>query len=543
MFPFDHHYPGTDLHEIDLAYIIEEIKAIRLELKNFADVNKIHYANPLEWSITTQYPAFTIVRDADTNNLYISMQPVPEGVSLDNSEYWQVVGIYSGGSDFLKWVISQNYEPDYRSATQSYAVNTYFWGADNNLYRVTRAVPQGGGFGPSNCHAVTVGDELTELHNTDASLQTQIDNISIDTSDMLPVRSHRKYVILMDSYGVTFTGNTGIRDWLVQYIGLTNSNSWTYPKASARFGPNYPESGDSYINMLRTYNSSIPKNEITDIIVQTAGNDMSETTQSWQDAIDEFVTYCNTEFPNAQVRIAFTLFAFVRSSRQTKYALCNAMKEYIIAHPNVSWIEDVEIADKDYSAYRNTTHPNGTGNSYFAAAIANAVLGETVALQAPHAKRAYFDQSGTTDVTAWDTNNGIQSFQLGSTVYIRLASNVFTLSPLTIAAPSSYGANWATNFTVDLGKIDDNRFFGAPQTTVLFPLPNCAVMFQSLEGHSNQWRYATWAYIYFDDVNNDCHAKVRFYLSNPGGPDIETALTITKLRFENSDHYIPAMYV
>ena len=72
-FPFDHRYPGTDLHEIDLAYIIDEIRNIRLELKNFADINKLHYADPLDWSITTQYPAFTIVRDANTNVLYISM--------------------------------------------------------------------------------------------------------------------------------------------------------------------------------------------------------------------------------------------------------------------------------------------------------------------------------------------------------------------------------------------------------------------------------------------------------------------------------------
>lgn len=544
MFPFDHHYPGTDLHEIDLAYIIEEIKAIRLELKNFADVNKINYANPLEWSITTQYPAFTIVRDADTNNLYISMQPVPEGVSLDNSEYWQVVGIYSGGSDFLKWVISQNYEPDYRSATQSYAVNTYFWGADNNLYRVTRAVPQGGGFGPSNCHAVTVGDELTELHNTDASLQTQIDNISIDTSGMLPVRRNRKYIILMDSYGVNVGGETGINEWLTQYLGLNGDNSWTYPHSSARFGPNYPSNGESYIHMIQDYDSNIPKADITDIIVQTAGNDLSETTASWQNAMTQFINYCKTNFPNAQIRIAYTLFAYVRTSRIKKYTLCQDMKDFVIKTPNISWIENVEVADKDYGNYRDTNHPNSTGMSYFASSIANAILGESVALHAPHAKRCHFTESGTTDVTAWDTNNGIQSFQLYETVYIRFATNEFTISPIVITAPETYGDNWHIDFTVDLGRLDDQRFFGAPQSTVNFNIPNCAVMYQSLDGHSNQWRDVSSAYIYFEDDSADkCHAKLRFYLSNPGGPDIQTNLRITKIRFDNSDHYIPAMYV
>lgn len=542
-FPFDHKYPGTDLHEIDLGYLIEEIKNIRIELKNFADINKIHYANPLEWSITTQYPPFTIVRDANNNNLYISMQPVPEGISLDNGEFWQMIGPYSGESDFLKWVICQNYEPDYTRATQAYAKNTYFWGADNNLYRVTRAVPAGGSFGPSNCTAITIAAELTALHNKDADLQDQINNVSIDTSDMMPVRSHRKYILLCDSYGVTFGNETGIEAWVRRFVGMTSANSWTYPHSSARFGPHYPSEGTSYKNMLMEYNSSIPKEEITDIIIQTAGNDMSETTADWQDAIDDFITYALSQFPNAQIRVAFTLFAYVRQSRQAKYAFCNAMQSYIVEHANISWMAGIEIADKDYSQYRNSTHPNGTGNRWFAEAIANSILGEGPAYHIQSGKRAYFTQSGTNDVTAWDSNGGIVSIYMGQLTAIRFASNVFTLAPITISPPASYGDNWRTSAAIDLGAIDDNRFFGSPQATVIFPMNNTYVMFNSLEGHSNQWRSCDTAYVYFEDVNKECHAFLRFYISNPGGPDTTETLTISKLRFDNSDHVVASMYV
>lgn len=541
-FPFDHRYPGTDLHEIDLAYIIDEIRNIRLELKNFADINKLHYADPLDWSITTQYPAFTIVRDANTNVLYISMQPVPEGVGLDNTAYWQIVGVFAGETGNFREAISAVDEGANTQAAYAHAKGSYFW-LNDDFYKAKVNISVGTAFTSTNCEQVSVGEELKDLHDTDASLQTQINNITFDSDGLMPVRSGRKYIILMDSYGVTIGSDTGIDTWLRGFLGLTNANSWTYPHSSARFGPNYPDIGTSYQNMLAEYSSSIPKDEITDIIVQTAGNDLSETEADWKDAIDDFIAYAMQEFPNAQIRVAFTLFAFVQSSRQSKYTLCETMKKYIIEHPNISWIENVPHADKDYSACRNTTHPNGEGLRVFAAAIANAILGEETALQSPHAKRAYFTQAGTTDVTAWDTNNGIQSFILNNIVYIRTAANTFTISPLTVSVPTSPGANWNKNFSIDLGQIDDNRFFGSPQTTILFPLTNCAVMFNSIDGYNNQWRYASWAYLTFNDVNNECHAILRFYISNPGGPGQDTALTISKVQFGNSDHFVPACYV
>lgn len=541
-FPFDHKYPGTDLHEIDLAYIIDEIKNIRIELKNFADINKLNYADPLDWNIVNQYAAFTIVRDASNNQLYISMQPVPSGILLSNTDYWQIIGVYAGDTGNFRDAICAVDEGNNTAASVAHAKNTYFWLHDD-FYRAKTNITVGTTFTAANCEEVSIADELKALKDTDSSLQNQIDNIEVDTSDRMPVRPGRKYIILMDSYGVTIGSDTGINTWIRAFLGLTNDNSWTYPHSSARFGPNYPESGTSYKNMLMEYNSSIPKEEITDIIIETAGNDLPETETAWKDAIDEFINYAMSEFPNAQIRIGFALFAFVQSSRQAKYALCQSMKQYIIEHPNVSWIEDFEYADKDYSEYRNTTHPSGLGMRYFAGALANAILGETVALQSPHAKRAYFTQSGTEDVTAWDTNNGIQSFILQNIVYIRTASNIFTIAPKTVPVPSSPGGNWNFNINIDLGKIDDNRFFGSPQTTILFPLPNAAVMFASIDGHNNQWRYATWAYLTFNDVNNECHAILRAYISNPGGADQDAALTITKVRFENSDHFVPAQYV
>lgn len=93
---FEHRYPGTDLHEIDLAYILGEIQALKYKLDNFVKENTFHLADPLDWNITSQYSACTIVRYHD-DRLYLSAKPVPAGIQITNTEYWLNLIDCSGG--------------------------------------------------------------------------------------------------------------------------------------------------------------------------------------------------------------------------------------------------------------------------------------------------------------------------------------------------------------------------------------------------------------------------------------------------------------
>ena len=93
---FDHRYPGTDLHEIDLAYILGEIQALKYKLDNYVKENTFHLADPLDWNISSQYSACTIVKYND-NRLYLSAKPVPAGIQITNTEYWLNLIDCSGG--------------------------------------------------------------------------------------------------------------------------------------------------------------------------------------------------------------------------------------------------------------------------------------------------------------------------------------------------------------------------------------------------------------------------------------------------------------
>ena len=104
-FPFFKHYPGTNLHEIDLDYVLRESDAAYQaaeELQTWADEHEANYeelkhvvdslVNHLvdvivPWDSSIEYPIYSIVEYQGTN--YIAVQDVPVGAMITNTEYWQ----------------------------------------------------------------------------------------------------------------------------------------------------------------------------------------------------------------------------------------------------------------------------------------------------------------------------------------------------------------------------------------------------------------------------------------------------------------------
>ena len=88
---FSNKYPYTDFHELNLDWIINQLKEMSIQLEKFVSLNTIKYAEPIQWDITRQYETNTIVIDPITGTAYISVQPVPSGVAITNTDYWTVV--------------------------------------------------------------------------------------------------------------------------------------------------------------------------------------------------------------------------------------------------------------------------------------------------------------------------------------------------------------------------------------------------------------------------------------------------------------------
>lgn len=84
-------YNRTDFHELNLDWLISDVKTLAETLNNFVALNSIKFADPIQWNISKQYEAITVVVDPATGTAYLSSQPVPSGVPLSNTDYWSVI--------------------------------------------------------------------------------------------------------------------------------------------------------------------------------------------------------------------------------------------------------------------------------------------------------------------------------------------------------------------------------------------------------------------------------------------------------------------
>ena len=82
----------TNIHELNLDWLVNAMKELSDEFETFADTNKINYADPFSWDITRNYAAMTLVTDSTNYQVYLSRIPVPAGVELSNTDYWLQVG-------------------------------------------------------------------------------------------------------------------------------------------------------------------------------------------------------------------------------------------------------------------------------------------------------------------------------------------------------------------------------------------------------------------------------------------------------------------
>lgn len=81
-------YPYTDFHELNLDWILKKIKELGMKMSEFEALNTITYAG--NWDMTIPYQKWTVVYDGQYS--YFALKPVPAGISILNTEYWQRLG-------------------------------------------------------------------------------------------------------------------------------------------------------------------------------------------------------------------------------------------------------------------------------------------------------------------------------------------------------------------------------------------------------------------------------------------------------------------
>lgn len=160
-----HRAPYTNFHDLNLDWIMDELNEFNTKLTNFVSLATIKYANPIQWDITSQYEANTVVVDSK-GNAYLSVKPVPSGVSLDRTDFWTKIGNFDELWADVKKAITPNDEGHSPTATAARAVNDLVW-VNGALVRVTRAMIAGDAYVPgSNCVSSSTNEVLQYLVST-----------------------------------------------------------------------------------------------------------------------------------------------------------------------------------------------------------------------------------------------------------------------------------------------------------------------------------------------------------------------------------------
>lgn len=167
-----------DMYQYNLGWLIKELLSFKQDLATAIDLKTIKYADPIQWDITTQYPANTVVVDPKSGTAYMSKVPVPAGVELTNTNYWVVVFNYQDiYNRIMDGVAFNDRDQDY--ATKDLLVNDLVWYA-GDLYRVTRAIPTGSKYIPgTNLIKTSIESLLARYYGRDRTAQVSNDTVNV----------------------------------------------------------------------------------------------------------------------------------------------------------------------------------------------------------------------------------------------------------------------------------------------------------------------------------------------------------------------------
>lgn len=238
---FVNRYNYTDFHELNLDWIISDIRTLAETLENFIALNTIKYADPIQWNISTQYEANTVVVDPVTGTAYLSVKPVPTGVAISNPDYWTV--IFTLDFDVTNKNITLRDDGNNTLSTFTSVIGDWLlW--NGTLYKVIQNIGLSQAYLPGfNIERYTVeqfvNDVITSINNVIAEIGDLNDLTTTDKSSIvnaineivssIPSVNGRPYINVKD-YGAVGDGVTDDYNSFVQaYAAATEGSSIIVP--------------------------------------------------------------------------------------------------------------------------------------------------------------------------------------------------------------------------------------------------------------------------------------------------------------------------
>lgn len=196
------------------------------------------------------------------------------------------------------------------------------------------------------------------------------DNITKLIQNAAKKAKARKYIFVGDSYSAGTYDATGWIDLVESILGLTSGvDSFA---ARGNLGGSF--SDGSFKNQLTALLATIDApDEITDIYVFAGQNEYTYTDSVCLDKIADFISYANTNFPNAKVHLGF----IGRGNDPQYFDAMNAKCRCYIQgamENGADYVNNIEYVNRMYSDYNaDKIHPNSYTDiaNYIALGIVN----------------------------------------------------------------------------------------------------------------------------------------------------------------------------
>ena len=311
---FNHAYPYLDEHELNLDWLIAKMKELNIAFDEFKVVNHITFSG--QWDITKQYPAWTIVSD---NNIgYVSIQPVPVGVVLTNTDYWVEVIDYTA---------------------QIAGLQSRVIALEN-----------------------TVGDASSGLVHDVDELQT----------DVAELKKPRKFVIIGDSYSEYNAWQQYIGDYTSEYV--VGTDIFTEAQGGAGFTANLYRSFDDCLtdSQATIEAAGLTVNDITDVIFMGGINDSGTAVTTNQTNANLTVAHARTLYPKATIYIAPVTTSGHASARRN--IEINVLPAYSNVPNTIYLAQGVRVIVAYDELQTDNTHPNTNGMKLIAKYFVEAVI-------------------------------------------------------------------------------------------------------------------------------------------------------------------------
>ena len=179
--------PYTNFHNLNQDWIIRRMQEFEDYMQNIVQISVIKYADPIQWRITGQYEQSTVVIDAESGIAYISVQPVPAGVAITNTNYWTPV--------FDMSQILAGIEADLQAETDARTAADTTLQENITAETTARTDADTALQGAIDTNADNIAAETTARETAVTALQEQIENVSLQGLQDARIKDHFRYYV------------------------------------------------------------------------------------------------------------------------------------------------------------------------------------------------------------------------------------------------------------------------------------------------------------------------------------------------------------